>query len=181
MHTSAARKGLTMIETLLGVVLLLSGATAFLWGMQSWTLHADYISEYQVAMNAAQGQLEALAATPFNTLWTDAQFDAARPPNTGLLMCVGEDANCNGLLEPGEDANANGLLDSVRLGVQIQSADTIDPPDLLNLHVAACWVSRGRSIGEDRNCNGQLDAGEDADLDGWLDSPAMVSTRIARR
>lgn len=175
------RSGWTLVELLIGTALLVGAASALLLGMHYAMLHVDHLSQFQVAMNAARGQLERLAATDFDTLATGAAFAAAR--SSGRLVCSGEDANCNGVLEGGEDANGNQVLDGARLAIQIKNPDGTAPTaasHLLDLHVAVCWQSVGRRIGEDRNCNGQLEAPEDTDGDGWIDSPAMVSTRLAR-
>ena len=156
------RRGLTLIELMIGVVLLLIGVGGLLMGMPSMLFQVDYLSHAQASLNAAQGQLDQLAATSFDTLWASAQAN----PN-------GQSAALNGL-PPG----TNG-----RLAVQIKSGDFHNPgsPALLDVHVAACWQERGRQIGGDLNCNGQLDAGEQADAEGWIQSPIMVATRIGRR
>lgn len=168
--------GMTLVELLVGTLLLVGGGGALLLGMQYAMAHVDYLTSYQTAMNAAQGQLNTLSATAFDTLWSTAQAN----PN-GYRLCVGEDVNCNGVLDAGEDTDGNGLLNGTRLGIQIKNADMRNPlnPTLLDLHVAACWNARGRRLGEDLNCDGDLDPGEDTNGNGWIDSPAMVSTRIA--
>ena len=99
--------------------------------------------------------------TSFDTLWSDPAFASARA--SGLKVPIAQLAGGN-------------------LSVQIRSADLKTPvtPTVLDLHVSACWQARGRRIGEDLNCNGSLDAGEDPNGNGWLDSPAMASTRVAR-
>ena len=55
-------------------------------------------------------------------------------------------------------------------------------PDLLEVTVTVCWRQKnGRIIGEDTNLNGQLDAGEDKDSDGQIDSIVTLVTMIAKR
>ena len=52
-------------------------------------------------------------------------------------------------------------------------------PDLLVIKVVFCWKQpNGRVIGEDKNLNGILDAGEDANGSGQIDSYVQVSTQI---
>ena len=179
------QRGFTLVELLIGSALLVGGGGALLLGICSATIHATYLQGFQVSLNAAQGQLEQLMATPFDQLWANAQAN----PN-GQCRGMGEDVNCNGLLDGGEDADGDGVLDTPlpggRLAMQIRQpvedqARNPGNPMLLDVHVAACWTSRGRSIGEDKNCNGMLDAGEDANGNGWIDSPVMMSTRVARR
>ena len=178
-------RGLTLVEVLIGTALLVVGGGALLVGIRYTTIHADYLSQCQVAMNAAQGLLEQLAATDFSLL-TGGQYGAAF---AGAQRCWLEDLNCNGAQDAGEEAfgtsRVSSLLGGGTLDLQIrQPADDAarnpDNPALLDLHVAACWQSRGRAIGEDRNCNGVLDSGEDANTNGWIDSPVMVSTRVGR-
>ena len=113
-------------------------------------------------------------------------------------LCLGEDSpptgNCNGVLDAGEDGNANGLLDPAPVlpalvMFHIAPADLRNPasPALVDITVSACWGQRGRRFSEDVNCNGQLDVdpatgiSEDLNADGIINSPAMVSTRIAKR
>jgi len=54
-------------------------------------------------------------------------------------------------------------------------------PELLEVTVSVCWKHRNRVIGEDRNLNGVLDAGEDANGNAIIDSPVELTTRIANR
>lgn len=199
-----SERGMTLVELLIGTALLVGGGGALVMGMHYGMIHSEYLTDYQVAMNAAQGRLEELASTDIDTLWTGAEWANARGAN-GRCMGLGEDRNCNGALDAGEDLNGNAALDEplagARLVVQIQAAPLVDPddwceppldecappttnptnPTLLDLHVAACWRTRGRNYGEDVNCNGRLDAGEDTDGDTWADSPAMASTRMGVR
>lgn len=193
-----SQHGFTLVELLIGTALLVGGGGALAVGMCASMRHADYLSQLEVATNAAQGKLEQLMATPFDTLWNSscpaappvAPFrDACRVPPGANGQCtgLGEDFNCDGVLNAGEDLNNNGVLNEplagARLTVQIRSADTRTPanPDLLDLHVALCWPTRFGTFGEDDNCNGVMDAGEDANGNGWMDAPVMFSARVARR
>jgi hypothetical protein len=97
-----------------------------------------------------------------------------------------------GAPDPGErDINANGIADGGVLppnaGLIVQIKPTASP-NLLDLHVAACWMHRGRAISEDTDCdgvfdednNGILSVTEDPNQNRWVDSPVMVSTRVGR-
>jgi prepilin-type N-terminal cleavage/methylation domain-containing protein len=183
------RKGFTLIELMVGTALLVGAGGALLVGMHYALMHSDYLSDFQIAMNAVHGRLEELSATDFDFLKNDATLADARTPE-GQCMGLEEDRNCNGVLDvaAGEDLNGNNQLDEplpgARLWVRIQESPPGTPmatARLLTLHVAACWSVRGRAIGEDQNCDGDLDAGEDLNENGMLDSPAMASTRIARQ
>ena len=187
-HTpmSVSERGLTLVEVVIGTALVTGIGGVLLLSMNTAIVHTDYLAQLQVAANAAQGQLERLSATDFDTLRTGVEFQAAR---TAAGQCVGisEDTNCNGVLDAGEDLNGNKQLDDPlpggRLSLQIRPADTRNPanPDLLDLYISACWSARQRRISEDANCNGVLNAGEDRNGNGLLDSPVMLSTRIAVR
>ena len=167
-----ANRGLTLIELLLGMLLLVGGATALLLSMNGTMATTQYLSEFHTAMNAAQGELEQLEATDFNALAAAPEYaQARRPPGGPMGQCI----SMSGALSCVDDV----LLPGGRLIIQIQSPDPSG--ELLDLHVAACWTSRGRRIGEDQNCDGQLDPAEDLNTNGWVDSPVTVSTRIARR
>ncbi len=179
MRTPSARSGFTLVEVLIGSGLLIAGGGAMLVAMNFTSIHSEYLRQSQVAMDAAQGELEQLLATSFATLRNDSSFSNAR---TGR-QCAGEDVNCNAVLDPGEDVNLNGVLDpgplqslpSGQLVFQIRSADPRNPADpaILDIHVAACWRHHGREIGE-AGCQ------DGADPNIWVDSVVMVSSRVAK-
>ena len=51
--------------------------------------------------------------------------------------------------------------------------------DLLQVTLVFCWKEKnGRALGEDKNINGSLDAGEDTNGNGVIDSPVKVTTYI---
>lgn len=194
---SDMHRGMTLIEVLIGTALLTGAGGALLMSLNAGIAHSDYLAQLQIAVNAAQGQLERIAATDFATLRTGVAFQGARTitgPTRGQCIGLGEDTNCNNVLDEDpdpaglhEDLNDNDVLDEPlpggRLSLQIHPADSRNPvnPSLLDLYVSVCWTARGRKIGEDTNCNGVLDPGEDLNGNGLLDSPVMLSTRIAIR
>lgn len=52
-------------------------------------------------------------------------------------------------------------------------------PNILQINTTFCWQEKnGRIMGDDRNLNGQEDAGEDPDNDNILDSPVLITTVI---
>ena len=188
------QRGLSLIELLMATVMVVGGGGAILMSLCYSMRQTAYLAQFQVAMAAAEGKLQELAATSFDTLVSAPAFQAAWTAQ-GQCAGLGEDTNCNGALDAGEDLNGNGLLDEplpeARLIIQIRQSTgdaLINPvrPTLLDVHVAACWRAWGRVIGEDQNCNGQLEAGEDGSTplnpapNGWAESPVMVSTCVAR-
>jgi Tfp pilus assembly protein PilV len=53
-------------------------------------------------------------------------------------------------------------------------------PDMLTVTATLCWKEKnGRVMGEDKDLDGQLDSGEDANSNGMLDSPVTVVTRVS--
>lgn len=158
-------RGMTLVEVVVSTAVLVTGGGALLLGMHSTLAHSDYLNHAQIAIQAAQGELERLTSETFSRLATKGAYNGARQ---------------NGQAVPIN----NPELPGGTLGVQIKTFPAGTPFDtatLLDLSVAACWTSRGRQIGEDQDCDGVLDPGEDANANGWLDSPAMVSTRVARK
>ncbi|MBI2104994.1 MAG: hypothetical protein HYT90_05400 [Candidatus Omnitrophica bacterium] len=156
-------RGMTLVEVMVGTAVLVTGGGALLLGMHYALVQSDYLNHTQIALQAAQGELERLTGEAFGTLATGAAYNGAR--QSGQLAAIN-----------------NAELPGAALGIQIKTFPAGTPwttATLLDLHVAACWTSRGRRIGEDQNCNGVLDVGEDANGNGWIDSPAMVSTRVA--
>ncbi len=156
---------MSLVEVLIGTAVLVTGGGALLLGMHYALIQSDYLSHAQIAIQAAQGELERLTGEDFSTLATGGAYAGAR--QTGQRVAIN-----------------NAELPGGTLGVQIKAFPAGTPfstATLLDLSVAACWASRSRRIGEDRNCNGVLDAGEDANGNGWIDSPATVSTRLARQ
>jgi hypothetical protein len=54
--------------------------------------------------------------------------------------------------------------------------------NLLEVSVVVCWRNKdGRVIGEDKDLDGALDAGEDLDGDSRIDSTVNLTLKIARR
>lgn len=150
------RHGMTLIEVFVSILWIVTAGYALLHAMEVSQATMHYLGEVQVATYAAKGELEQLAATSIDTLWAASGAPPAPRPIPGL---------------PG------GVLI-----VQIRSADIRQPlnPNLLDVHVAACWDSYGRRIGEDLNGDGILSPAEDANANTWVDSPVMISTRVAR-
>ena len=158
-------RGMTLAEVMVSTAVLVAGGGALLLGMHYTVAHSDYLNHAQIALQATQGELERLSNEDFNTLSIGLTYAGAR--QNGQPVAIN-----------------NAELPGGTLGVQIKAFPAGTPfgtATLLDLSVAACCTSRGRRIGEDQNCDGVLDAGEDANGNTWIDSPAMVSTRVARK
>ena len=163
------RRGFTLVEVVIGALLIVAGGGALLFGMYYTGLHATYLRDEQAAINVAEGRLQQLTAASFATL-VSAPADQT---------CLFEDTNCNGILDAGEDINGNIQLDSEPLTngrVAIQIHPVAGQPTMLDLRAAVCWTFRGRQIGEGAAgapCTNQ-------DGNWWVDSPAVVTTRVAQ-
>ena len=55
-------------------------------------------------------------------------------------------------------------------------------PNLLLIRISFCWrQANGRVVGEDKNLNGQVNAGEDTNGNGLIDSPTTLVSNIFQR
>ena len=163
---TAARRGMTLLELLIGTALVVGGGGALLMGMHYAMAHAEYLRQVQIAMNAAQGRIEQLTSFSFDTLWED-----NAPASVGIAYA--------GARTSQQSETLTGVP-SGTLVIQIRPVPLTNlTPTLLDLHVAACWRHRGRAIGGDLDQNGACVDGNDAD--SWVNSPVMVTTRVARR
>lgn len=149
MNRRTSARGMTLVEVMLSVILAVGAGGVALIGMYYTMAHAEFLRQQQIAINAAQGTLEGLKATPFDSLLADPAYNGWR---TQALSGI-----------------PNGLL-----AVQIREATD---PNLLVLHVAACWQHRGHAIGE---ANGPTPCADGTDADWWVDSTVKLSTEVGR-
>ena len=171
--------GLTLLEAIFGVLLIVGGGGTLLLAMSSAMTHSEYLGQAQTAVNGAQGLLEELAATPFDVLWTGAA--ATLPDGTNVNLANARAGRAliafTGPLLP----NGNPSMTNGQLAVQIRPVPITAPPAdptvaLLDVHVAACWTNKGRTIGESNGATRCQDSAADAN---WsVDSPVMVSRRV---
>ena len=102
-----SRRAFTLVEVLVGTAVLVGGGGALLAGMNAAILHTTYLNQMQTAVYGSEGKLAELLTVDFDTLATGATYASARravPPNpvvlpTGLCVGLGEDLNCNGVLD----------------------------------------------------------------------------------
>ena len=74
----------------------------------------------------------------------------------------------------------NFIVNAIPLSRGVVYVDDTDP-ELLQVTISVCWNQGNRIIGEDTDLDGVLDAGEDANGNGIIDSPVELVTRIANR
>jgi prepilin-type N-terminal cleavage/methylation domain-containing protein len=155
-------QGFTLLEVLLATVIFV-GATV---GLCATLVHCSRLvafnQERVMAINAAQGILEAEINRGFAAV-VDGRISDAQPVFVGPMAVPG--------------AFAFPISAQIRVrDVDNEAAGVL----VAELRVIVCWRSAGRIIGEDANFNGVVDAGEDLNGNGVFDgSPALVETRLA--
>lgn len=172
--------GFTLVEVIFGVLLIVGGGGALLLAMSSATMHSEYLGQAQIAVNAAQGRLEELAATDFDVLWTSNSVTLGDRTVVNLVNARADRALLavtTPLLPNGQPVLSNG-----QLAVQIRPVPITTPPAtptlaLLDIHVAACWTYKTRAIGE-RGATSCQDGAADGAANWSVDSPVMVSRRV---
>lgn len=107
-----------------------------------------------IAISQAQGKLEEIRNHSFDSIAVD----------------YGESGSPGNIFNPGQlDGKGVIYIDDTN-------------PELLEIEIAVSWRGKGnRIIGEDKNLNGTLDADEDNNGNGKLDSPASLVSLIAER
>lgn len=144
------RKGFTLIELLLTFAILAFCICSILLTYINMFILADLSRDLTLATNSVQAKMEEIKKTAFDNLLT---FNGTKFDIDGF---AGADAK--GVIEVTDTAYA----------------------DLKRVRIIACFKSRGRVIGEDKNLNGILDAGEDSNGNGRFDSPLELVALIAK-
>lgn len=150
-RTYPAVRGFSLIEVLFTVAILSFALSGLLAMYINLFLSGDINRQMTLATNAALGKIEEIRNTDFDDL---------------------PSLNGSGFGIPGFSAT-----DAVG---RIEVSNTAYT-DLRQARVIVCFRQRGqRIIGEDSNLNAVLDSGEDANADGFLNSPVEAATLIAR-
>ncbi len=147
-------KGFTLVELLVVVAILSFILTGMIGLFIQTSTHGNMSTNKTIALNEAQGILEAVRNHDFDSIVTDYSFGGS-PGDTFALT------------------NPTGMGK-----IYINSAD----PDLLTLQVVVSWQDKyNRIIGEDTDLDGVLDGGEDINGNTQLDSPVSLMSMITRR
>lgn len=160
------RAGLTLVELLMTILIMVGGGGAILFSMRAASIHTELLKQNQIAMNAAQGRLDQLASEDFAVLAKDGRYrDARVSSQQETFPALPDGVMALQIRQPASD--------------QARHAAGSDPSvlgsaELLDLHVAVCWTHRSRVIGE-TGCTDGPDNGF------WVNSPVMVSTRMGIR
>lgn len=139
-----------MIELLLTITMLAFCLCGILITYINMFLLSDLSRDMTLATNAVQAKMEEAKKTGFDNL-----------------------SSLNGTtfdLDGFTPATAKGLIEVTNTGYS----------DLKRVRISASFKSRFQTVGEDKNFNGVLNAGEDADLNSRLDSPVELVTLIAK-
>jgi type II secretory pathway pseudopilin PulG len=143
-------KGFTLAEVLLAAGILAFGLCGILVTYSSMLIFSDLSRDFTLATNGLQAKIEEIRRMDFNSL---------SALNATVFDITGFPAD-----------NAKGA---------VEVTDTAYV-DLKRVRLIACFKSRSRVVGEDRNLNGMLNSGEDVNGNSRLDSPAELVTLIAR-
>ena len=145
-------KGFTLIELLFTFSILVFCLCGLLLTYINMYILSDLSRDLTLANNTVQAEMEIVKRTNFDNLL------ALNGTTFNIPSFAGTDA------------------------IGVREVTTTAYADLRRVRIIACFKSRGRVIGEDRNLNGALDiaAGEDANGNERLDSPVEVVTLIAR-
>jgi len=147
-------EGFSLVEMLLVVGIL----AVVITGLMRLFIHCSVLSEMSgnktLVLGEAQATMEEIRDHDYNSIVTDYSL-GGDPGNTFDLTHL----------------NGKGII-------YIDSTNA----DLLEIKIVVSWENKyNRVIGEDANLNGVLDAGEDLNTSGELDSIATIVSYIARR
>lgn len=143
--------GFTLMELMIAAMVLVIALTGIITAYVVSSNLNATSRNLTITMNWIQGEMERIRHLPFTQISTK---DGSSFEIAGIA-----DADSEGVIEV-DNSNAN----------------------LLVITMTVCWRQRGnRIIGEDLDLDGDLDAGEDANGNGRLDSPAQIVTLISRR
>lgn len=152
MQRKNSRDGFTLVELMIAVGVLVVALVGLLGVFAHLMLLNENSSKLTLAVTACQAKLEEMRNSSFSTLY---------------LSYNGANFNPAGF-SSGEAKGA----------ISINNSN----PNLLQVFISVSWMTRSnRVIGEDKNLNGVLNAGEDSNANGRLDSPGQIATLMAQR
>lgn len=144
--------GFTLVEVLLAAGILATTLCGILATYISCFELASTSKNLTLAINSAQMRIEEIRDYAFSGIFTD---------YNNQTFTVDE-------IIPG---NSQGII-------YVDNSN----PELLKVTISVCWrQGASRIIGEDKDLDGILDAGEDANGNNMIDSPAQLVTLITAR
>jgi prepilin-type N-terminal cleavage/methylation domain-containing protein len=148
------RAGFTLVEVLVAVGILAVVIVGLLRLFIYCSILSDLSGNMTLATNEAQSKLEEIRNHDYGSIVTDYSSGGT----------------------PGNTFNLTELT-----GMGVITIDNSNP-DLLQIDINVSWQNKdGRISGEDTDLDGVIDAGEDLDSNGKLDSIASIVSLIARR
>ncbi len=153
-------QGLTLIELMIAVMIL---AFVLVGLLETYIVCLDLVEiskNTSIAINNAQNKLEEIKNYTYAQIKT--QYNKVPFNLTGI--------------------NGKGVSYAFYCNNPLDCSDNYAITDLLEIIVSVSWKQKnGRVIGEDKNRDGILDAGEDKPpANGILDSPVEIETLIAQ-
>ena len=144
--------GFTMVEVLIVAGILGFSITGMILLFNYTNVTTELAAKKSWAVNNAQNKIEEMRNYTYDQIATDYGTD------------------------PGNKFSISSINGMGRIYIDSSNAE------LLTVDVVVCWLDKySRVVGEDTNRNGQLDAGEDTDGDGLIDSTVHLTTMITRR
>ncbi len=173
---SGKRSGLTLLEVAVSMSMLAVGVAALLGGFSGQMMLTEHSRNLSLALNDAERVMEQIRQHNQNGCTAPSVLAPVQDPGTGTRF-----ASWDAWLA---DAGANGgggkslRPDSVTM--ELVPPPVITGTNPLDVTVLACWVHRGRVIGECRINGTQLEV-FDVNGDGTLTSPVMVRSEVTCR
>ena len=169
-----SKRGFSIAEVLLAVGILGFALCGILATYLACFNLASISKNTNIATSAAQGIIEQIRATPFTTLWDTSLQKSQIELNGNFYNLTHVSGNRWSLTFMVNNMPAN-------MGIAYIDIDNTTTPKILTATVSVCWKQGDKIIGEDVNLNGVLNAGEDTNGNGLIDSPMELITQIANR
>lgn len=144
--------GFTLLELMISVSVLIVALAGLLGVFAHLVSLNENSSKLTLAVAACQAKLEEIRNSTFSNIYTTYN---------------------------GASFNPQGFASSEAKGaISVNNSN----PNLLQVYISVSWRTRSnRVVGEDRNFNGALNAGEDSNSNARLDSPGQLVTLMAQR
>lgn len=147
------KNGFSIVEVLIATVVLALAICGILSAYTTCLILISTSKNVSVATNAAQGVIEEIRSTPFTQIIDD--FN-------GMIFTVNDVPSSRGV-------------------VYVTTTAPFGNAELLGVTVSVCWRQGNKIIGEDTNLNGVLNAGEDVNGNGMIDSTVQLKTQVVNR
>jgi len=163
----SSQRSFTLVEVLIATVIVVIALCGIMATYVS-CFELLYVSKnVSIATNAAQGLME--------------EIRGHRNPcssSTIPFTQIANDYNCSDSETGYNDLNF--IVNNMPTSRGVVSIDDTDP-ELLRITISVCWKQNNRLFGEDKNLNGVLDAGEDANGNSIIDSPVQLIALVVNR